>query len=373
MILALNWAKADGNVSLDLLARLAVIKLLRTELHARNSTSSSSVSAPGRRAFEGPRQANISKGIEIRERCAAFQLAKRQLLRKAGQELFQTLREVEKETLARMRRALFGAADPPGYVLLLNRLMFTEDGRDDYINAEHYVMLGNFERDPDRFSTLQEIAHVFLASLDLPVPEGQRPRRSRCAAQRPGKRAGAGRRRHPRRVHSQGPRPEGAARRLDRYPGAQRRHGPHHRRLRSRSLARRSIRPSFTRSSSRTRSSTAPSAPASSACWSEHTRLSPDNFEAALRRINNYRAADRAKVAGRFLRDLICYHRDLRSLEALNRALDTVNVIGSDRLRELSAINTPSTNSCFPRSRSPPRTRSSTTSSSRPTCAIPPL
>src|SRR5437868_10484434 len=90
MILALNWAKGDGNISLDLLARLAVIKLLRTELTAQFNAILERLRA--RQAeFENPRHPHIHRVVELRERCATFQLAKRQLVRKAGQELFQTL------------------------------------------------------------------------------------------------------------------------------------------------------------------------------------------------------------------------------------------------------------------------------------------
>ena len=32
----------------------------------------------------------------------------------------------------------------------INALLFSDDGRDDYLCAEHYVMLGNWDRDPDR-------------------------------------------------------------------------------------------------------------------------------------------------------------------------------------------------------------------------------
>ena len=39
------------------------------------------------------------KGVEYRERVAGFQVRKKIILRKTGQDLFQTLREVEKETL----------------------------------------------------------------------------------------------------------------------------------------------------------------------------------------------------------------------------------------------------------------------------------
>ena len=58
------------------------------------------------RNYEGVRH---EKALEYRERVAAFQVAKKIIVRKTGQELFHTLREIERETLARTRRSLFGA------------------------------------------------------------------------------------------------------------------------------------------------------------------------------------------------------------------------------------------------------------------------
>ena len=171
-VMALNRAKADGNLSLDLLARLAVLKFLRTELSAQFSQVMERCRAK-LKSYEGPRQATQQKGVELRERFAQFQVGKRAVLRRTGQELFETLREVEKETLSRMRRSLFGDASAAAYDLFLNRLLFTEDGRDDYLNAEHYVMLGNFERDPDRFHFMLEIALGFLKSLNLTSDGGE--------------------------------------------------------------------------------------------------------------------------------------------------------------------------------------------------------
>src|SRR5581483_6508254 len=71
----------------------------------------------------------------------------------------------------------------------------------------------------------------------------------------------------------------------------------------------------------------------------EHTRLSADNLNAAVRRLAGMRGQERAKIAGRFLGDFMRYHRDLRRLEALNSALDSVNIISNDKLRELSSLN----------------------------------
>src|ERR1700683_4654289 len=181
---ALNRAKKEENISIDLLARLAVTKFLRTEMHQQFAQVLERCRVLLKN-YEGMRE---GKAVEYRERVAAFQVRKKIILRKAGQDLFETLREIEKETLARMRRSLFGEAKTgeakasearasekktgePGsaglasYGLFLNRLAFSEDGRDDYLCAEHYVMLGNWDRDPDRYGRLQDLVWGFVRSI----------------------------------------------------------------------------------------------------------------------------------------------------------------------------------------------------------------
>ena len=148
---------------LDLLARVAIIKFLRIELDAQFAQILERCRMT-LKSYEGVRQ---QKALEYRERVAGFQVAKKIILRKTGQELFRTLREIEKETLARTRRSLFGNSNDEQYKLFLNPLIFTEDGCDAYVNAEQYVMLGNFDRDPDRFSNVRRIAYEFLQSLNL--------------------------------------------------------------------------------------------------------------------------------------------------------------------------------------------------------------
>src|SRR4051812_33125483 len=96
-VAALNRAKSDGNVSLDLLARIAIVKYLRNELVEQYNACLERLRTRVK-GYEGPRQANTAKGVELRERCVGFQLNKKAIIRKAGQELFHTLREVEKET-----------------------------------------------------------------------------------------------------------------------------------------------------------------------------------------------------------------------------------------------------------------------------------
>src|SRR5262249_6864581 len=163
---SLNRAKVENSVSLDLLFRLATFKFQRSEL--LNQYGQVLERCRSRLKFyEGPRQSGTNRTLEMRERLAGFQINKKTVLRRAGQDLFVMLREAEKEALGRTRRSLFGDTAAATYELFLNRLVFVEDGQDSVLNAEHYVMLGTYDRDRDRFQTMRDVAGQFLRSLGL--------------------------------------------------------------------------------------------------------------------------------------------------------------------------------------------------------------
>jgi class 3 adenylate cyclase len=71
----------------------------------------------------------------------------------------------------------------------------------------------------------------------------------------------------------------------------------------------------------------------------EHGKLSPNSLYAGVAKVASCRGPERAKLAARFLADFFHYHRDLRRLEVLNAALDSVNLVGNERLQELSRVN----------------------------------
>jgi hypothetical protein len=335
-VMALNRAKADGNLSLDLLARLAVLKFLRMELSAQFAQVMERCRAK-LKSYEGPRQAAQQKGVELRERFAQFQVSKRAVLRRAGQELFETLREIEKETLSKMRRSLLGDAGAGAYDLFLNRLLFTEDGRDDYLNAEHYVMLGNFERDPDRFHIMLEIALGFLKSLNL-VGEGGEEAALDAYLSAPENAqelvAGGA-------PDESTPRGKAQKALLAAWLEALEREAVMDNVIASYEavpllgqysppINAQQLKNALISRTERKRVET---------LLEEHGRISADGLHAAVKRIGNCKGAERSKMAGRFLSDFMRYHRDLRRLEAINSALDSVNVIANEKLRQLSAIN----------------------------------
>ncbi len=333
---ALNRAKTDSNQSLDLLLRLAVVKLLRTELVSQYGEVLQRCSAKVK-TFEGPRQLNPQKAVEVRERFWQYQVNKKSVLRRVGQELFTTVRDMEKETLARMRRSLFGENHAKAYDLFLNRLLFTEDGRDDYLNAEHYVMLGNYENDPDRFGTMLELACSFLKALgvlregesegtldyQLNVPENAQELAAGGAPD------------------DSTPRGKGQKAILQEWQATLENAG-----VMGHVIASYEVVPLLAQYSPTINAQQLKNALISKderkrveALLESHGKVSPAGLHAAVKRVDGMKSGDRAKIAGRFLVDFMRYHRDLRRLETLNEATELVNVLANDRLRELSSIN----------------------------------
>lgn len=334
LIDGVNRAKNENKPALDMLLRLATVKFLRAEMLAQFGEILEKLRAR-QSEHEGPREHLAAKAVQVRERVSGFQLAKKTLLRKCGQELFQTLREVEKESLVRMRRALFGSVDSPSYAILLNRLMFSDDGHDDAILAEHYVMLGNFERDLDRFANVEEIARSFLVSLLGPGEYQPEIDPLLNAPENAQELLGGG--------TPDDSTPKGHTQKalLSAWVELLESSG-----VLERIIAAYETAPLVAEYAPTINAQQLKNALISKVerarveqLLAQHTRLSPASFEAALRRVSRYGAADRAKAAVRFLRDYLIYHRDLRSFEKLLASLDRVNLIMSDRLRELSAIN----------------------------------
>src|SRR4051812_35272987 len=66
-VASLNRAKAESNISLDMLARIAIIKLLRAELLDQYNATLERLRTRVK-AYEGPRQMSVQKGVELRER-----------------------------------------------------------------------------------------------------------------------------------------------------------------------------------------------------------------------------------------------------------------------------------------------------------------
>src|SRR5262249_31173656 len=103
----------------------------------------------------------------IKSRVSELQSARRGVVRGVGQQVAQMVTDVEENVISKTRRALFGDDFAPIYDLLKNRLIFLDSGKDDVFFLEHYVLLGNYARDLDRFEAMDELFQSFLADSGL--------------------------------------------------------------------------------------------------------------------------------------------------------------------------------------------------------------
>jgi hypothetical protein len=334
-VASLNRAKAENNICVDLLSRLASLKFQRAELLNQYSLVLEKCRARIKQ-FEGPTQSGMARTVELRERFVRFQINKKAILRRAGQDLFFVLRDAEKESLAKTRRSLFGETAAAAYDLFINRLLFTEDGQDNYLNAEHYVMLGNYDRDCDRFQTIQEISVQYLkmmgivADLDDPladtvlnVPENAQ---EILGGGIPEEATGKGKAQKAllglwvdllERENVM----ENVVASYEVVPLLAQYSPPiNPQQLKNALISRSELKRVET-------------------LLEEHGKISPDNLHAAVKKLSACKPPERAKLAARFFADFTRYHRDLRRMEAVLSALDGVNIITSERFRELSSIN----------------------------------
>ena len=167
---SLAKAKHHKNIEIDLLFRLAVLKFLTAELVNQFGNVILEVKEFVRKRgeyFERSQQAHV-----IKARLSEMQSARRDVLRIIGQLVAQIVIDIEENQIAKARRALFGE-ELPYYDMLKNRVVFLDGGRDDFYFLEHYVLLGNYAKDPDRLEAMDAIFHDFLREAGIQVaPDG---------------------------------------------------------------------------------------------------------------------------------------------------------------------------------------------------------
>jgi class 3 adenylate cyclase len=325
---ALNQAKAKGNLAIDALARAAVIKFLRAELNTQFANILNRCRGT-LKSYEGVRQ---QKALEYREAVAAFQIAKKNILRQVGEELFRILREVERETLAATRRSLFGENQNADYQVFLNQLIFLDEGRDSYLQAQHYVLIGGFDNDPDSIGNVRALVCEFLRAVALETEN--------CGSSM---------------IDGWLSAPENAHELVGTGEPSERQHRTRlevwielldREKLLDLAVAAYEVLPLF-------KEFTPLMDPQQlkyalvyrkerdrvEKLIEEHGKLSLDRLTSTAARVSQAGSAQRAKFAARFLRDFLLYYRDLRRLDLLNRAIEKINLISSPKLSELSRLN----------------------------------
>src|SRR5262250_1589710 len=166
---SVTQAKYQKNIEIDLLFRLAILKFLTQELGNQFANlileGKEWIRQRGEH-FERSQQAHV-----IKARLSELQASRRAVIRRVGQQVAQIVAEVEDNAIAKTRRALFGEDFAPYYELCKNRLIFLDGSKDDIFFLEHYVLLGNYSRDPDRFEAMDALFQEFLREAGITVSD----------------------------------------------------------------------------------------------------------------------------------------------------------------------------------------------------------
>src|SRR5882672_1476015 len=157
---SLTQAKYHKNIEIDVVFRLGLLKFLTFEMGNQFANlileGKEWIRKRGEQ-FERSQQAHV-----IKARLSELQSARRAVVRRVGQQVAQIVADVEDNVIAKARRALFGEEFASYYELCKNRLIFLDGGKDDVFFLEHYVLLGNYSRDPDRFEAMDALFQEFL-------------------------------------------------------------------------------------------------------------------------------------------------------------------------------------------------------------------
>ena len=166
---SLTNAKYHKNIEMDLLFRVAILKFLTTELGSQFANliheGKEWIRQRGEH-FERSQQAHV-----IKARLSELQSARGSVIRAVGQQVAQSWIDVEENIIAKARKALFGEEFTPLYDLLKNRLIFLDGGKDDTYFLEHYVLLGNYARDADRFEAMDALFQELLSHAGVVVQQ----------------------------------------------------------------------------------------------------------------------------------------------------------------------------------------------------------
>src|SRR5258708_8292074 len=166
---SVTQAKYQKNIEIDILFRLAILKFLTQELGNQFANlileGKEWIRQRGEH-FERSQQAHV-----IKAKLSELQSSRRGVLRAVGQQVAQIVVDSEENVIFKARRALFGDDFAAYYDLLKNRFIFLDGGKDDSYFLEHYLLLGNYVRDYDRFEAMDELFQDFLKQAGIAITQ----------------------------------------------------------------------------------------------------------------------------------------------------------------------------------------------------------
>ena len=170
---AVNKAKSESEIQIDLLAQMAVIKKLSEEIQRQHKTVIEDLNRAARKHEISSRE-GLNRYIQIKEKLSDIQQNKKSLLRAVGEELFRYFIEVQREDLKEMRGSVLGAGSNLPDDVFANPILQVENPFDDYFMMDEYVLLAHRSEDPDSYQNflilIRSLFRKILLKMFLTTP-----------------------------------------------------------------------------------------------------------------------------------------------------------------------------------------------------------
>ena len=172
---AIKKAKSDSEIQIDLLAQIAIVKMLTKEIQHQFKELIDYLNNYARKLnavaqkYEISRNLSLSKYIEIKEKLSDIQQKKKWILLNVGQELFGDLLDIQRKDLKEMREAIFEFELNLPDDVFSNPILHVENPVDDFFMIDEYILMGHRFEDPDNYNRLLFSIRGLLRDIILKI------------------------------------------------------------------------------------------------------------------------------------------------------------------------------------------------------------
>ncbi len=181
---AISRAKVKGEHRIDYLGQVALSKMFLEEVKSQFRNLIAFFDRQINSYQLSPKQADHEE-FRARKKLAEVKLNQNRIIRRAGEELFSLLMDIQTKNLREMRETHFRSEQILPDVFFNNPVLHTVNPSDEFFLIDEYVLLGKRARDPDSYDNVLAIIYTLMDAAGLsrdgvpsPQTDGSDDRRS---------------------------------------------------------------------------------------------------------------------------------------------------------------------------------------------------
>jgi hypothetical protein len=168
LIGAVNMAKMQREIQIDLLAQTALVKMIIGEIRTQYEYMIQCY-IKAIRKLELSSSKNLSTIIKLKEQLSDARSNRPFILRNVSTEFFQYLAEIPEKQIKQVREINFGSEIAIYKDIFTNPLLHLEDSHDDFFMMDEYnILLGRRFDDPDQYNALIDLLKDIFSHLLSP-------------------------------------------------------------------------------------------------------------------------------------------------------------------------------------------------------------